>query len=66
MSTQAKATVFQFGPFELDPTQQELRRKGVRLRVPGSRLRLLHLLVGHAGHLISRDEIAAADRKSVV
>lgn len=60
MSTQAKATVFQFGPFELDPTQQELRRKGVRLRVPGSRLRLLHLLVSHAGHLISRDEIAAA------
>jgi Tol biopolymer transport system component/DNA-binding winged helix-turn-helix (wHTH) protein len=60
VSTQAKATVFQFGPFELDPTQQELRRKGVRLRVPGSRLRLLHLLVGHAGQLISRDEIAAA------
>ena len=60
VSTQAKAMVFQFGPFELDPAQQELRRKGVRLRIPGSRFRLLYLLVSHAGHLVSRDEIATA------
>jgi Tol biopolymer transport system component/DNA-binding winged helix-turn-helix (wHTH) protein len=59
VSSHAKATLFQFGPFELDPTQQELRRKGVRLRLPGSRLRLLHLLVSRSGDLISRDEIAS-------
>ena len=55
----AKATVFQFGPFELDSSQMELRRRGVRIKLPASRIRLLLLLVTRHGHLVTRDEIAA-------
>jgi Tol biopolymer transport system component/DNA-binding winged helix-turn-helix (wHTH) protein len=54
-----KAGVFQFGPFELNPGQLELRRLGVRIRLPGSRIRLLLLLVTRHGDLVTRDEIAA-------
>jgi len=54
-----KASVFQFGPFELDRGRLELRRRGVRIRLPVSRLRLLLLLVTRRGELVTRDEIAA-------
>ena len=53
-----EANVFQFGPFELEPGQQVLRRRGVRLKLPASRFRLLVLLVTRNGSLVSRDEIA--------
>src|SRR5580698_1117950 len=51
--------VFEFGPFELDTAQQELRRRGARLKMPGSRLRLLFLFVTRHGGLVTREEIAA-------
>ncbi len=51
--------MFRFGPFELDPAEQELRRRGLRLRIPASRMRLLVLLIGRRGQLVSREEIAA-------
>jgi len=54
-----RANVLQFGSFELDPGQQELRRRGVRLRLPPSRFRLLLLLVTRSGDLVTREEIAA-------
>jgi eukaryotic-like serine/threonine-protein kinase len=54
-----KAKIFGFGPFELDPAQQQLRRRGIRLRLPASRIRLLLLLVTRRGELISRGEIAS-------
>jgi len=60
LSSQGKASIFRFGPFELDEAQQELRRRGVRLRLPSSRLRLLLLFVSRRGHLITREEIASA------
>jgi len=60
VSSQGKASIFHFGPFELDAAQQELRRRGVRLRLPASRLRLLLLFVSRQGHLITREEIASA------
>src|SRR5580658_7419398 len=50
---------FEFGPFELNPGRQELRRSGVRLRLPPSSFRLLVLFVSRSGELITRDEIAA-------
>lgn len=54
----SRASVFQFGPFELDSAQMELRRRGVRIRLPVSRIRLLLLLVMRHGDLVTRDEIA--------
>jgi Tol biopolymer transport system component/DNA-binding winged helix-turn-helix (wHTH) protein len=63
-----KAKTFGFGPFELDPAQQQLRRRGIRLRLPASRIRLLVLLVMRRGELVSREEIAAClwtDAKTV-
>jgi Tol biopolymer transport system component/DNA-binding winged helix-turn-helix (wHTH) protein len=54
-----KAKVFQFGPFELDSAQQQLRRRGIRLKLPVSRFRLLLFFVARRGNLVTRDEIAA-------
>jgi Tol biopolymer transport system component/DNA-binding winged helix-turn-helix (wHTH) protein len=63
-----KAKTFGFGPFELDPAQQQLRRRGIRLKLPASRIRLLLLLVKRRGELVSREEISAClwtDAKAV-
>jgi Tol biopolymer transport system component/DNA-binding winged helix-turn-helix (wHTH) protein len=54
-----KGKVFQFGPFELDTGKQELRRRGVRVKLPVSRFRLLLMFVTHRDTLITREEIAA-------
>ena len=59
MPTQIKSRVFRFGPFELDPAQQRLSRNGIRLRLPSSRIRLLHLFLTRPGDLIPREEIAS-------
>jgi DNA-binding winged helix-turn-helix (wHTH) protein/TolB-like protein/Flp pilus assembly protein TadD len=49
-----------FGPFELDPEREELRRSGLVLRLPRQPFRILLLLVRRAGEVVSRDEIHAA------
>lgn len=49
-----------FGPFELDPEREELRRSGLVVRLPRQPLRILLLLVQRAGEVVSRDEIHAA------
>ena len=54
-----KFVVFEFGPFALDPAQQQLSRRGIRLKIPPSRLRLLLLFLTHPGDLLTREEIAA-------
>ncbi|MGA2046132.1 MAG: winged helix-turn-helix domain-containing protein [Terracidiphilus sp.] len=54
-----KVKAFRFGLFELEPAQQQLRRRGIPLRLPASRIRLLQLLVNRHGELVTRDEIAA-------
>lgn len=59
MRPQVTTAVFRFGPFELNAAQQELRRRGIRLRLPASRFRLLHLFVSRPGDLVRREEIAA-------
>ncbi|HEX3577328.1 MAG TPA: winged helix-turn-helix domain-containing protein [Thermoanaerobaculia bacterium] len=52
--------VLRFGPFELDPDAEELRRSGVIVRLPPQPFRILLLLAGRAGETVSRDEIHAA------
>src|SRR5262245_58935172 len=46
-----------FGNFELDIGAGELRCDGVRVPVPEQPLRLLEILVEHAGLVVSRDQL---------
>jgi TolB-like protein/tetratricopeptide (TPR) repeat protein len=51
------SSTLRFGPFELDPSTGELRKGGRRLRFPPQPARVLGLLAGRPGELVSRDEI---------
>ena len=46
-----------FGPFELNPLTGELRKNGIRLKLPNQAFRLLWLLTDRPGQLVTRDEI---------
>src|ERR1035438_6742173 len=48
--------LIRFGDFELDPAG-ELRRAGVPMKLPPQPLRVLALLAGRPGQVVSRDEI---------
>ena len=56
METASHATV-RFGQFELDTAAGELRRDGRPLKLQPQPYKLLVLLTGRAGSLVSRDEI---------
>lgn len=47
-----------FGDFEIDFNAFQLRRQGSALKMESLPLRLLMLLIGRKGQLVSRDEIA--------
>jgi Tol biopolymer transport system component/DNA-binding winged helix-turn-helix (wHTH) protein len=53
-----KVKAFEFGPFHLDLAQQQLRRNGMRVKLPVSRFRLLLLFVTRHGDLVTREEIS--------
>lgn len=48
-----------FGPFALDAEAGELRKDGVPVRLAPQPFKLLVLLVGRAGRVVSRDDIRA-------
>jgi Tol biopolymer transport system component/DNA-binding winged helix-turn-helix (wHTH) protein len=48
---------FQFGVFQLDPRSGELRKHGVRLKLQDQPLRILTLLLEHAGEVVAREDI---------
>jgi Tol biopolymer transport system component/DNA-binding winged helix-turn-helix (wHTH) protein len=50
-------TVVVFGPFEADLRTQELKRQGVRLRLPKQSFQILALLLKRPGQLITREEL---------
>src|SRR5438094_3936767 len=51
--------VFEFGSFQLDVATGELRRDGKPVRLQPQPARVLALLAGHAGSLVTREEIRA-------
>ena len=55
-----RETVLSFGPFEADLRTQELRRAGVRLRLPGQSFQILVLLLQRSGQLVTREELHLA------
>ncbi len=52
-------TIIRFGPFEADLQTQELRKHGVRLRLPGQSFLILKMLLEHRDKLVTRDELRA-------
>jgi DNA-binding winged helix-turn-helix (wHTH) protein len=49
--------VLRFGVFEVDLRSGELRRQGLRLRLPDQSFQVLTLLLEHPGELVSREEL---------
>ncbi len=60
MGEPAAPAPIRFGEFELDLTAGELRRNGVRLKLQPQPFKLLALLAGRPGALVSREEIRQA------
>jgi len=55
----SRNVVHQFGPFQFDPTQYELREGEQRRTLPPALNKLLLLFVSRPGELVTREEIAA-------
>lgn len=51
---------YEFGPFILDPAERLLRRGGAPLHVLPKVLDALTVLVEHAGHLVTKEELMVA------
>ncbi|HEY6263974.1 MAG TPA: winged helix-turn-helix domain-containing protein [Candidatus Acidoferrum sp.] len=58
--TQPSKTVVSFGPFDADLQTQELRKGGVRLRLPGQSFQILKMLLERPGELVTREELQQA------
>jgi TolB-like protein/DNA-binding winged helix-turn-helix (wHTH) protein len=49
--------VFRFGDFDLDLASAELRRNGTRIQLQSQPLKILALLLEHAGEVVGREEL---------
>src|SRR5436190_22093603 len=50
-------SVYEFGPFRLDPAERRLHRNGTPVLLTPKALDTLHLLVENGGRAISKDEL---------
>lgn len=57
MSSQQTARRFRFGVFEADTATGELRKSGLRLRLPDQGFQVLVLLLERSGEVLTRDEL---------
>jgi cholera toxin transcriptional activator len=57
MPNQAPARRFRFGVFEADAATGELRKSGVRLRVPDQAFQVLLMLLQRGGEVVTREEL---------
>jgi Tol biopolymer transport system component/DNA-binding winged helix-turn-helix (wHTH) protein len=55
--TNITPAVLRFGVFEVDLRTQELRKQGLRLRLPGQSFQVLRLLLERPGELVNREEL---------
>jgi len=53
----ASSTVLRFGAFELDLNEAQVRKSGVALKLRPQAFRVLTLLAGRTGHLVTREDI---------
>ena len=56
---EARLLALRFGPFELDVRSGELRRNGTTVRLQPQPLKVLLLLAGRPGEVVTREEIQA-------
>src|SRR5688572_6551658 len=49
--------VFRFGVFQLDTQSGELRRHGLKIRLPDQSFQILKTLLGRPGEVVTRDEL---------
>ena len=54
------SNVFRFGVFELDGSSGELRRHGLKVRLPEQSFQILKLLLSRPGEVVSRNELRRA------
>ncbi|MGA2421880.1 MAG: winged helix-turn-helix domain-containing protein [Candidatus Acidiferrum sp.] len=57
MASNAERVVFRFGPYESHAKSLELYKHGTKLKVRPQPLRLLNLLLGQAGKVLTREEL---------
>jgi DNA-binding winged helix-turn-helix (wHTH) protein len=58
--SESKGQILRFGVFELDTEAEQLRKNGLTIRLQPQPYRLLRLLAGEAGRVVTREEIRAA------
>jgi len=58
--TRESPTLIPFGPFEANLSSQELRKQGIRLRLPRQSFQILKMLLERPGELVTREELHAA------
>ena len=46
-----------FGPFEVDASTRELRKRGVHVRLSGQPFQILLTLLAHPGYLVTREQL---------
>jgi DNA-binding winged helix-turn-helix (wHTH) protein len=51
------ASFVRFGPFHLDLRTRELRRNGVKVRVPDQSIQVLAMLLEHRGEVVMREDL---------
>jgi len=57
MGVPSPARFFRFGAFQLDLRARELRRNGVKVRVPDQSIQVLAMLLEHSGEVVTREEV---------
>jgi serine/threonine protein kinase/Tol biopolymer transport system component len=57
MGVAQPARFFRFDAFQLDLRARELRRNGIRVRVPDQSIQVLALLLEHPGEVVTREEL---------
>ena len=53
----ATRQVVRFGLFELDTRSGQLRKDGLKIKLPGQSFQVLELLVARAGDVVTREEL---------
>src|SRR5262249_48270334 len=57
MAAPSPARFFRFGAFQLDLRARELRRNGIKVRVPDQSIQVLAKLLEHPGEVVTREEL---------
>src|SRR5690348_11631579 len=55
--TGAHSQAVRFGVFELDPRSGELRKSGLKVRLPDQSFQILSMLLAQPGEVVTREEI---------